>query len=304
MTVLLAVLKLYLRHFVRRRLEQYETPEQMRRALGKSAQLLPEPPSDARFEPETIALGDRDLAMVWCRWGDAPTARVVLYFHGGAYIAGSPATHRSISWTLARAAEARIASVDYRLAPEHAFPAAVEDALVAYDHLVGSGIAPGSIVLAGDSAGGGLAFALAGEIDRTGRPRPAGILGFSPFTDLTLSGESLRINAQREILLPVWRVREAVEQYLQGADPRDPRASPIFADYAGPWRALIQVGDTEALLADSVRMTARLRAAGGDAQLDIWEGTPHVWQFFAPHIHEARQAIQAAGAFIRDVAAP
>ncbi|MEL6280801.1 MAG: alpha/beta hydrolase [Pseudomonadota bacterium] len=308
MSFRLELLKLYLKHVVRRRLERYKTPDEMRRGLEKSAKRLPRPPEQVVFEPETLNVGDQSVEVEWCWWRDggegAPDSeddRTVLYFHGGAFIAGSPKTHRSIAWSLARAADAAIASVDYRLAPEHPFPAALEDAVAAYDALLGKGVNPGAIVLAGDSAGGGLAFALAGEIDRSDRPQPAGVVGFSAFLDQTLSGGSLHRNARRETLLPIARIPEAVQQNLQGADAEDPRASPVFSTFQRPWRALLQVGSTEALRDDSIRMADVIRGAGGDVRLELWKGAPHVWQFFSPHIREARDAIDAAGAFIRTV---
>lgn len=304
MSLRLELAKLYMRRFVRPRLERYATPEEMRAGLEMSAKRLPQPPDGAVFETKSFDVGDRRLDIEWCDWRGSAGDRVVLYLHGGGYVAGSPQTHRSIAWTLARASGARIASLDFRRAPEHPFPAAIEDAVAAFDHLLAQGWPAASIVLAGDSAGGGLAFALAGEIDRTDRPMAAGVIGFSPFLDLSLASPSLHRNATREVLLPVWRIPEIVEMYLAGADVRDPRASPIYADFKRPWRALLQVGSTEALRDDSVRMADKLRDAGGDVRLEIWKGAPHVWQFFAPHVREAQQAIERAGAFARAAAAP
>jgi acetyl esterase/lipase len=184
---------------------------------------------------------------------------------------------------------------DYRLLQVAPFPAAFDDALAAWDHLR-RGRAASDIVLAGDSAGGGLALAVLAHVLERGE-RPAGVVVFSPWTDLTLSGESLA--SAREVLLPVERMAEVAGQYLAGAEAGDPRASPSFAEFREPPPLLIQVGSGEALRDDSERMAARLRAAGGAVDLRVWDDCPHVWQLFDGWVPEARAALREAAGFVQ-----
>jgi acetyl esterase/lipase len=228
--------------------------------------------------------------------GRADRRRIVLFLHGGAYFAGSAATHLGLAARLARLARVEVALPDYRLLQEAPFPAAFDDACAAWDHLRACGYPPEGIVLAGDSAGGGLALALLARVLAQGE-RPAGLVAFSPWTDLSLSGRTL--GSAGEVLLPVGRMREAAGAYLGGADPRDPRASPLFAAFPGAPPVLIQVGGGEALADDSERMAARLREAGAEVVLQVWEGCPHVWQMFDGWVPEARAALIEAAGFIQ-----
>jgi acetyl esterase/lipase len=227
--------------------------------------------------------------------GAAAVGPVVLYLHGGAYFSGSARTHLGLAGRLARLAGVEVAVPDYRLLQAAPFPAAFDDALAAWDHLR-RGRAASDIVLAGDSAGGGLALAVLAHVLARGE-RPAGVVVFSPWTDLTLSGGSL--GSAGEVLLPVERMAEVAEQYLAGAEVRDPRASPLFAGFACPPAVLIQVGSGEALRDDAVRMAEVLRAAGGVVDLRVWEDCPHVWQLFDGWIPEARAALREAAGFVQ-----
>ncbi|MEO1330320.1 MAG: alpha/beta hydrolase [Pseudomonadota bacterium] len=298
------LLTTYMRLVTKRKLARLSSPWAMRADLERLAACLPAPPAEARFTRERIAVADEDgprsLEIEWCAWDRADRRRAVLYLHGGAFICGSARTHRSLVWPLARASGARIGVLDYRRAPEHKFPAAFRDALAAWRALTAERFAPDRMAVAGDSAGGGLAAALVAELDRIGAPPPACLVGFSGFFDLTLSGASLRRFARRETLLPVARIPEAIETYLGGADPADPRASPLFAPIKRPIPTLLQVGSTEALRDDSLRYAERLRAAGGDVRLEVWRGAPHAFAFFAPFIVESAKAVETAGRFIRE----
>ena len=233
-------------------------------------------------------------------WRMAPPAGggVLLWLHGGAYCLGSPATHADLAGTLAARAGAGALLPAYRLAPEDAFPAAVDDALAAWTALVASGVPPGRIAIGGDSAGGGLAFALLHLVLAAGGPPPACVVAFSPWTDLTLSGESLRRLAWRDAFLPVGRIVEIRDQYLAGADPTDPRASPCLGGFAGAPPVLIQASRAEILRDDAVAMAARLEADGVPVTLELVRGVPHVWQAYHGTLPEAAGALGRAAAFL------
>ncbi|MEL6318643.1 MAG: alpha/beta hydrolase, partial [Pseudomonadota bacterium] len=233
----------------------------------------------------------------------APPAAAILYLHGGGYVAGSERSHLGLISALAAAAGAPALSVGYRLAPEHPLPAALEDAAAAHRAL-SAARAPGGetprVALAGDSAGGGLALALAGALEDAGAPAPAALALFSPFTDLALESDSLARNADVECMLPASRLAETAALILgPGGDPYDPRVSPARRRFARtPPPCLIQVGSEEILLDDSLRAAEALRAAGGSVELEVWDRAPHCWQFFPPHLPEARAALARAGAFL------
>ncbi|WP_271201459.1 alpha/beta hydrolase [Methylopila turkensis] len=225
-------------------------------------------------------------------------SRVLLYLHGGAFVAGSPRTHRGISGRLARGVGATTITPDYRLAPEHPFPAALEDALGVYEALLESGVAPGAIGLVGDSAGGNLVFALMLDLKRRGLPQPAAAVALSPFVDLTGSGESMSGNKALDPFLEPEGLPALVAAYAPGRDPRDPLVSPLYGDLAGLPPCFVQCGGDEILRDDSVRMNAALLAAGVDATLEIWPQMPHVWQAFARFLPEGRSAIARIVAFL------
>ena len=215
--------------------------------------------------------------------------RHILFLHGGAYIAGSALIYRHITWRFAMAAEARLASIDYRLAPEHPFPAALDDAAAAWRGLLAGGADPRRCAVMGDSAGGGLALALALKLRDKGEPLPAAIVALSPWTDLAITGQSCRRNAVFDPVLKSEDLKMLGGQYLgAGADPRDPYVSPLYGDPRGLPPTLFQVGSDEILRDDSERMAQRMRAAGRDVTIEIWPRMPHVWHGFAPVLPEAR----------------
>jgi acetyl esterase/lipase len=223
----------------------------------------------------------------------------VLYLHGGGYVSGSPRTHRPLAGEIAHAAGARLLLPAYRLAPEHPFPAALEDAWVAYWWLLKQGVQPGQIVVAGDSAGGGLALALLVALRDAGLPLPAGLVCISPWVDLTLRGASLRANEGRDYLNAA-AIRAVAALYLNGRDAREPLASPLFADLRGLPPTLIQTGTAELLLDDSKRLARRAAAAGVPVELELWENMVHVWHFLYLFEAKARQAIRRVGCFVRE----
>ena len=223
----------------------------------------------------------------------------ILYLHGGGYVSGSSAYYRDFIWRIADASTACVLCVNYRLAPEHPFPASLDDAVNAYSWLLAQGAAPERIAIMGDSAGGGLAFAALLRLKAQGLPMPAAIVALSPWTDLALTGESFRANAYNDPMLKPERAVNCARMYLAGADARDPYASPLYGDLHGLPPALIQVGSDEILRDDSVRMADRLRAAGCAVEIEIWPRMPHVWQVYARAIPEGRQAIERIGNFLR-----
>ena len=227
----------------------------------------------------------------------------LVYFHGGGYRICSARAYRAHGSQLAAACRSRVLLVDYRLAPEHPFPTAVHDALAAYRWLLGQGVAPGRVVIAGDSAGGGLTAALLLAAARDGVALPAGGVCLSGWLDLTNSGETFTTNAATDVLFPKASADEAAGQYLQGQDATDPLASPLFGDWSGMPPLLLMNGSIESLAADSARLADTARAAGVDVTHTVYADMPHVWQTAYPAYPEAVQAVEEIAAFIARVTA-
>jgi len=225
------------------------------------------------------------------------TRRVVLYLHGGAYCVASPATYRSVTGGLALRCAARVFAADYRLAPEHPFPAAVDDAVAAYAGLLSAGYEPGRIFLVGDSAGGGLCLAAALRLREAGLPQPGAMALFSPWTDLSL--QQLGPEPPGEVIITRAWLSECARFYLAGGDVREPLASPIFADLRDLPRVLIQAGTDEVLLPDSERMHTSLLASGAQSTLHVFPRRWHIFQLQAGLLHDAGRALDEVAAFIR-----
>jgi acetyl esterase/lipase len=282
---------------VKPRLAATPTPQIARAEFDRTARLLfRRPPHLLR----RVAPGDPPLH--WITAGPVAPRGVILYFHGGAYFAGSPQTHEGLIGHLSRVAGLRAAAPAYARAPERPAPAAFDDAVAAHARLRASGHAPGEIVLAGDSAGGGLALALLSHLMERDAA-PAGLVTFSPWVDLALGSASLRSNAAADPMLPVQRIEEVVGYVLGELRPDDPRVSPLHAAFPGtPPPAMILVGKTEILRDDALRMAERLRGAGGAVRLEQWPEVPHAWPLFDGWFPEAAQAIEAAGIAARSFA--
>jgi acetyl esterase/lipase len=229
------------------------------------------------------------------------TDATILYLHGGAWVFGSPVTAQRLTAALVRRTGAAAVSLDYRLAPEHPFPAAVHDAIAAYRELLERGISADRIVLAGDSAGGGLAIVTLLAARDDGLPQPAAAVAFSPGLDATCSGESMTTKAGIDPLFTRESVQHLNAHYLAGQDPRHPLLSPaLCADLTGLAPVLLQSGSNEVLLDDSTRFATRAAAANVDVILDVTADVPHVFQSFTGVLDEADAALDRAGQFILD----
>ena len=242
-----------------------------------------------------------DVAGIRAEWVEAPDAaadRVILYLHGGGYVMGSIGTHRAMVARIARASNARALLIDYRLAPEHPFPAAVDDAVAAYRWLVAQGCKSGRIVIAGDSAGGGLALATLLKLRDLGVTLPAAGVGISPWTDLQGTGESVKTKAAIDPMVTQENLAISAKSYYANHDPKDPLISQIHADFRGLPPLLLQVGESEILLDDATRVAARAKAAGVNVELEIWPEMIHVWHVFAKILPEGQQAIDKLGKFV------
>jgi acetyl esterase/lipase len=246
---------------------------------------------------ETLSAGG--VPAEWSRPTKSAGDRAILYLHGGGYVIGSIASHRHLVGELARQAGAQALALDYRLAPEHPFPAAVDDALAGYRFLLESGFSPGRIAIAGDSAGGGLTVAALLALRQAGLPQPAGGFCISPWVDLEGLGASMTSKAAVDPMVQHEGLSEMAGAYLGGASRRTPLAAPLYADLKGLAPLLIHVGSAETLLDDATRLATAAAAADIDVRLESWPRMIHVWHFFHPMLGEAREALAIAGCWIR-----
>jgi monoterpene epsilon-lactone hydrolase len=252
-------------------------------------------PTDVRCEPV-------NAGGVPAEWITAPgvnTERVIYYLHGGGYAYGSINTHREMVSRLSRAASARVLIIDYRLAPENPFPAALDDSVAAYRWLLSVGVNPTRLVIAGESAGGGLTVATLVALRDAGEPLPAAGICLSPWVDLECLGESMVTKGEIDPMATREGTLMLAKAYLRDTDPRTPLASPLYADLTGLPPLLIQVGTAEILFDDATRLANRARAAGVDVILEPWEDMIHMWHFFAAILREGQEAIDRIGEFIR-----
>ena len=266
-----------------------------RRAQYERAEKVFPTPADVKVEHVSAPTAPAE----WLRPPSAVPGRVVLYLHGGGYVIGSPRSHRHLAAAIATASQAGALLLDYRLAPEHPYPAAVEDATAAYRWLLGQAVAPERIVIAGDSAGGGLTVATLLALREAGVPLPAGGVCISPWVDLTFSGGSYLTKADSDPIVNRPGIDQMARAYLGATPATEALASPLFADLRGLPPLLIHVGSEEVLLDDALQLADRARAAGVDTTLEVYERMIHVWHWFLPMLDEAQTAVEAIGRFVR-----
>jgi acetyl esterase/lipase len=283
-----------LRYQVKRKLSGTADPETVRRAFKSPMPV----PRGVRYTEAVIG----GVPGEWVEPAEgARPAMTVLYLHGGAYLVCSAETHRPITGALARRG-VRVFAANYRLAPEHRYPAAVDDGLAAYRGLLDQGVVPERFAIAGDSAGGGLALAVLLAAKEAGLPMPARAVVFSPWTDLAGTGASAIENDGRDPMIIGTKIAEGAKLYLGDADPRTPHASPLYGDLADLPPLMIHVGANEVLRDDSVRFDEKARAAGVVSLLRIWPVVAHVWPMFHSFVPEGRQTLDDSAAFIRGAA--
>jgi acetyl esterase/lipase len=240
-----------------------------------------------------------EISGEWVRAKHARRDAVLLYLHGGGYVLGSSKSHRHIVAALSAASGMSVFAADYQLAPEHPFPAAVEDGLAAYKGLLDPGIDPSKVAIAGDSAGGGLTLATLLAARDKGLAMPACAVAISPWADLSQGGEAYRTRVKRDPMITKDGLDNMAAAYLGGAGATTPLASPAFADFKGLPPLLIQVGTEEALHSDAEAVKARAEAAGVDVSFESWAGMIHVWHAFHPILSEGRDAIARIGSYLK-----
>jgi len=270
--------------------------EEIRDRFERLAPLLGAPPEGVDIAPCTLA----GLRAERFTPSGASADAVILFLHGGGYCIGSLNTHRSFVARLAEASATSAVSIDYRLAPEHTFPAAVDDAMAAYRALVRDGCAPRRIAIAGDSAGGGLTLATLAALRDAGDPLPAAGVCLSPWIDLANTGGSIVSQAPHDPMLEPWELDAFARRYLGDCDPRNSLASPLYADYRGFPPLLVHVGGAEILRDDSTRLAQRARGAGVDVAFKLEPEMVHVWHFFAAIMPEGEAALREVGVYLRE----
>lgn len=271
--------------------------EEMRKGLEQLASLQ-KLPKDVKCEPVNAG----GVPAEWITVPRVVGQNVILYLHGGGYTGGSIRTHRDLAARISRVSKAHVLIIDYRLAPEHPFPAALEDTIAVYRWLISTeGIRPDNLIIVGDSAGGGLTIATLVKLRDEGIALPAAAICLSPWTDLACTGESMKSKAESDPFITPEGCKFMADKYLKGADPYNPLASPLYANLKGLPPMLIIVGTSEILLEDSILFAKRAKAAGVDVKLDIWEDMIHVFPAFAGFVPESRQAVEKIGEFIQKI---
>lgn len=286
--------RLLIRYLVAAKFNPDKTIDEIRRGAESLTKLTGFP---SQTHVEKIQLNS--ISAEWVFANEARKDRAILYLHGGGYNFCSPNTHRELCAYISMASSAKVLLLDYHLAPEHPFPAALEDATQAYRWLLKNGFAGNNIALAGDSAGGGLAIATSIALRDDGNPTPSSIACISPWTDLTMSGDSIKTHSVIDPMLNLQSMKLMASNYIGDNDPRNPLISPIFANLEAIPSTLIHVGSDEMLLDDAIRMAEKAKSAGVDVTLKIYDKMWHVWHLNARLMPEAKNAVTKFGSFIR-----
>lgn len=269
--------------------------DELRGIFRKMAEAIA-PPSDAHFEAVEVGA----VRAEWTTVAESHGEDVLLYIHGGGYVCGAPNTHRALVGRICKATGLKALSIDYRLAPEHPFPAAIEDCLSAYEWLIAQGTEASRIVIVGDSAGGGLVLALLMSLRDAGKALPAAAVVLSPFSDLALTGETLRTKAMDDPIISRKLLHFFTSCYLRAdEDARNPLASPLYGNLTGLPPIFVMVGTAETLLDDSLRWVDRAKKSGGNVELVLGQEMIHAWPFFVGVFPEAAQAVDTIAAFIK-----
>jgi monoterpene epsilon-lactone hydrolase len=268
--------------------------EELRRQFTYLTQRFGQVPQGTSFEATQVG----PVKGEWVKVAGASNPRLILYFHGGGYVSGSPETHRPLIARLCQAAQSNAFAPAYRLAPDFAFPAGLRDGIDAYRYLLQQKYSPQSIVLAGDAAGGGLAFATLLAIRNAGLPMPAACVAMSPWADLSLSGWSMLQNEKNDAALSWDLLFVSARHYLKKQNPADPYASPVFASFRDFPPIMVHAGSNEILRDDASRLGERAAEAGVPVSVEIYDGMQHVFQA-SPYVPEARVSLQRLGQFIK-----
>lgn len=290
--------KYFIRQLRSRSLHYLKNLSQLRVEQDKALARI-RPPKNVNFQPIAFPKFSAEWAIPATAYGHKYPGKVILYMHGGGYAVGSAFSHRGLVGKIVAETGIKALSLDYRLAPENPFPAALEDSVYAYLWLLDKeGYHPKDIIIMGDSAGGGLALSTLLRIKDLDLPQPLAAALISPWTDLTLSGDSIDTHQERDPLLLTEHAKQWASWYFNTADPAHPFVSPLFGDYSQIAPILIQVGTEEILLSDSLRMISNAKKFNANIKVDIWEGMMHVWHFGWPYMPEARDAILKIADFV------
>jgi epsilon-lactone hydrolase len=270
-------------------------PAVMRQQWEEAVLAQSQPPAGTSIVPTDVA----GISGAWIGAPDTEPTAAIFYLQGGGYNVGSYITHRELAARISYASGLRALLINYRLAPEDPFPAAIEDAVAAYEWLLSQGFDPARLIIGGDSAGGGLALATLLKLRDTGHALPAAGFLISPWVDLSLSGPTMETRAAIDPITSRQGLQRAATWYLGNTHSQDPLASPLFGKLDGLPPLLVQVGNDEILLSDSTRLAEQARAAGVDVTLEIWDEMWHVWHAWAAALPEGQQAIEQIGGWIR-----
>ncbi len=283
------------RHFVKRWLSSVKEVPDLREGFERHARRSHISPPLADYRNGHLG----KVPVKWVSCGPVQNNDTLIYIHGGGYVAGSPDTHQHLVAHLCRQLGSEAVLPAYRLAPEHPFPAAIEDIIACYRSLIAQGRDPARFIIGGDSAGGGLVFSLLARLAKEGLPNPICAFALSPVVDFTHAGASIKSHAESEAVLVSARIAEMDQMYLNGADPAGPAVSPVFADFPDCPPVLIHVADQEILRDDTLAMQTRLLDQGAEVLVRSWPGGFHVWHMMVGYIPEARAALKDVADFIK-----